>query len=50
LLVAHYGGHCAFLKNWKLESWADDLIVKRVLQSRQRSNTKPGSIQNRQTA
>ncbi len=50
LLVAHYGGHCAFLKNWKLESWADDLIVKRVLQSRQRSNTTTGSIQNRQTA
>ena len=31
LLVADYGGHCAFLKNWKMESWADDLIVKRML-------------------
>jgi len=30
LLVARYGGHCAFLKNWKMESWADDLIVARV--------------------
>jgi len=33
LLVASFGGHCAFLKNWKMESWADDLIVERVLQS-----------------
>ena len=31
LLVARYGGHCAFLKNWKMESMADDLIVERVL-------------------
>lgn len=34
LLVTSFGGHCAFLKNWKMESWADDLIVERVLQSR----------------
>ena len=33
LLVARYGGHCAFLKNWKMESWADDVIVERVLKS-----------------
>ncbi len=33
LLVARYGGHCAFLKNWKIESWADDVIVERVLKS-----------------
>lgn len=31
LLVTRYGGHCAFLKNWKMESMADDLIVDRVL-------------------
>ena len=30
LLVARHGGHCAFLKNWKMESWADDLIVDRI--------------------
>ena len=33
LLVARYGGHCAFLKNWKMESLADDVIVERVLAS-----------------
>ena len=31
LLVTRYGGHCAFLKNWKMESMADDVIVDRVL-------------------
>ena len=30
LLVTRYGGHCAFLKNWKMESMADDVIVERV--------------------
>ena len=33
LLVTRYGGHCAFLKNWKMESMADDVIVERVLGS-----------------
>lgn len=33
LLVTRYGGHCAFLKNWKMESLADDIIVERVLGS-----------------
>ena len=33
LLVTRYGGHCAFLKNWKMESLADDVIVERVLRS-----------------
>ena len=33
LLVSRYGGHCAFLKNWKMESWADDVIVERVIGS-----------------
>ena len=30
LLVTRYGGHCAFLKNWKMDSWADDVIIARV--------------------
>lgn len=50
LLVTRFGGHCAFLKNWKMESWADDLIVERVLQSTRRSESTPNNIQNRQTA
>jgi hypothetical protein len=33
LLITRYGGHCAFLKNWKMESWVDDVIVARVLNS-----------------
>ncbi len=33
LLVTRYGGHCAFLKNWKMESWADNVIVNRILES-----------------
>jgi predicted alpha/beta-fold hydrolase len=33
LLVTRYGGHCAFLKNWKMDSLADDVIVERVLRS-----------------
>ena len=33
LLITRYGGHCAFLKNWKMECWADDVIVERVLNS-----------------
>jgi predicted alpha/beta-fold hydrolase len=33
LLITRHGGHCAFLKNWKMESWADDVIVERVLES-----------------
>jgi predicted alpha/beta-fold hydrolase len=36
LLVARYGGHCAFLKNWKMDSLADDVIVERVLASARR--------------
>ncbi len=35
LLVTRYGGHCAFLKNWKMESMADDVIVERVLKNAQ---------------
>lgn len=37
LLVTRYGGHCAFLKNWKMDSWADDVIIKRVLENTARS-------------
>ena len=29
LIVTKYGGHCGFLKNWKMESMAEDLIVDR---------------------
>jgi len=45
LLVASFGGHCAFLKNWKMESWADDLIVERVLQSTHSSASTLNSAQ-----
>ncbi len=31
LIVTRYGGHCGFLKNWKLESMAEDLIASRFL-------------------
>ncbi len=30
VIVTRYGGHCGFLKNWKLESMAEDLISARV--------------------
>jgi predicted alpha/beta-fold hydrolase len=33
LLISDYGGHCGFLKNWKLESLAEDLIAERFLQA-----------------
>jgi predicted alpha/beta-fold hydrolase len=29
--VTRRGGHCGYLKNWKLESWAEDLIADRFL-------------------
>lgn len=32
LLITRYGGHCAFLQNWKMECWADELIVARMLE------------------
>ena len=31
LLISDYGGHCSFLKNWRFESLADDLIAERFL-------------------
>lgn len=33
ILVTRRGGHCGFLKNWKLESLAEDLIADRVMRS-----------------
>lgn len=33
LLVTRFGGHCAFLKNWKMDSLADDVIVERIVDS-----------------
>jgi len=33
ILVARYGGHCGFLKNWKLESLAEDLIEDRAVRA-----------------
>jgi predicted alpha/beta-fold hydrolase len=31
VIIAPYGGHCGFLKNWKLESLSEDLILQRIL-------------------
>jgi predicted alpha/beta-fold hydrolase len=31
VLITEYGGHCGYLKNWKLESWAEDFIVDRFV-------------------
>ena len=28
ILITPRGGHCGYLKNWKLESWAEDLFLK----------------------
>jgi predicted alpha/beta-fold hydrolase len=33
VLVTKHGGHCGFLKNWKLESLAEDLILERMLRN-----------------
>ena len=30
ILVSTYGGHCGFLKNWKLDSLAEDVILQRA--------------------
>ena len=29
VIITERGGHCGYLKNWKLESWAEDFIVER---------------------
>jgi len=31
LIITRHGGHCGFLKNWKMESIAEDLIAERFL-------------------
>ena len=31
VIIAPYGGHCGFIKNWKLESLSEDLILQRFL-------------------
>jgi predicted alpha/beta-fold hydrolase len=31
VIISRYGGHCGFLKNWSLESMAEDLIAERFL-------------------
>jgi predicted alpha/beta-fold hydrolase len=31
LIITRYGGHCGFLKNWKMHSVAEDLIAERLL-------------------
>jgi predicted alpha/beta-fold hydrolase len=33
LIIAPYGGHCGFIKNWKLESLSEDLIMRRFLEA-----------------
>ena len=29
VIITRHGGHCGFLKNWKLQSMAEDLIAER---------------------
>jgi predicted alpha/beta-fold hydrolase len=31
LIITRHGGHCGFLKNWRMESVAEDLIAERFL-------------------
>jgi predicted alpha/beta-fold hydrolase len=31
VVVTDRGGHCGYLKNWKLDSWAEDFIAARIL-------------------
>ena len=33
VLVTRYGGHCGYLKNWRLDSWAEDFIAARFLEA-----------------
>ena len=30
LTIAEHGGHCGFIKDWRLRSWAEDFIVERI--------------------
>lgn len=31
LVVAEHGGHCGFIRDWGLTSWAEDFLVERLL-------------------
>jgi predicted alpha/beta-fold hydrolase len=33
VIISRYGGHCGFLKNWALESLAEDLVERRLLEA-----------------
>lgn len=37
LIISPYGGHCGFLKNWKLESLSEELILQRFLAAASRN-------------
>lgn len=30
VVVTQFGGHCGFIRSWRLESWAEDFILERV--------------------
>ena len=30
LVIAEHGGHCGFIKDWRLRSWAEDFISERL--------------------
>jgi len=34
--VTEHGGHCGYLKNWKLESWAEDYICEKIVRAQGR--------------
>ena len=42
IMVTKYGGHCGFLKNWRLESLAEDLILARMLRASGVSDARTG--------
>jgi len=30
LVIAEHGGHCGFIRDWRLRSWAEDFVVERL--------------------
>ena len=30
LVIAEHGGHCGFIQDWRLRSWAEDFIIQRL--------------------
>jgi len=30
LTIAEHGGHCGFIRDWRLRSWAEDFLVERL--------------------